>query len=92
MYTVTLVAQKGGTGKTTLAINLAVAAEAIGPRTALVDLDPQMRKGDGNGATCRAVPMGSGGLGGSSDEIPQHRQVAKSRQGLSFNRWGAVAS
>ena len=41
MYTVTLIAQKGGTGKTTLAINPAVAAEAVGLRTALVDLDLQ---------------------------------------------------
>ena len=41
MYTVALIAQKGGTGKTTLAINLAVAAEAAGQRTALVDLGPQ---------------------------------------------------
>ena len=32
MYTVTLIAQKGGTSKTTLAINLAVAAEAVGLR------------------------------------------------------------
>ena len=41
MYTLTLIAQKGGTGKTTLAINLSVAAEAAGWRAALVDLDPQ---------------------------------------------------
>ncbi|MCH4894989.1 AAA family ATPase [Sphingomonas sp. SFZ2018-12] len=37
----TLAAQKGGVGKTTLAVNLAVAAQAAGIRTALFDLDPQ---------------------------------------------------
>ncbi len=41
MYTITLIAQKGGTGKTTLAINLSVAAELAGWRTAILDLDPQ---------------------------------------------------
>ena len=41
MYTVTLITQQGGTGKTMLAINLALAAEALGLRTALVDLGPQ---------------------------------------------------
>ncbi len=41
MYTLTLIAQKGGTGKTTLAINLSVASEAAGWLPASVDLDPQ---------------------------------------------------
>ncbi len=41
MHVITLVAQKGGSGKTTLAINLAIAAEMAGHRVALIDLDPQ---------------------------------------------------
>lgn len=41
MHIITLAAQKGGVGKTTLAVNLAVAAQAAGIRTALFDLDPQ---------------------------------------------------
>lgn len=41
MYTLTLIAQKGGTGKTTLAINLSVAAGMAGWRAAILDLDPQ---------------------------------------------------
>lgn len=36
-----LLAQKGGAGKTTLALHLAVAAQQTGLRTVLVDLDPQ---------------------------------------------------
>ena len=41
MKTVALIAQKGGVGKTTLAVNIAVTAERSGVRTALFDLDPQ---------------------------------------------------
>ena len=41
MHVITLVAQKGGTGKTTLAINLAVAAELADLRTVIIDMDPQ---------------------------------------------------
>ena len=43
MYTLTLLAQKGGTGKTTLAINLAVVAETEARRAVPFDPVPQAR-------------------------------------------------
>ena len=36
-----IISQKGGTGKTTLALNLAVASEAAGYPAVIIDLDPQ---------------------------------------------------
>lgn len=41
MKTIAIISQKGGTGKTTLALNLAIAAESRGYSTAIIDLDPQ---------------------------------------------------
>lgn len=41
MKTLAIVSRKGGAGKTTIAVHLAVAAEAYGIATAIFDLDPQ---------------------------------------------------
>lgn len=55
MRTIAVVARKGGSGKTTVAVHLALAAHLGGRRSVLVDLDPQhsaiealrMRRGSG---------------------------------------------
>lgn len=41
MQTLAIISRKGGTGKSTLAIHLAVEAEKHGHTTAIIDLDPQ---------------------------------------------------
>ena len=46
MQTLALLARKGGTGKTTIAIHLAVAAVRAGRRVLLLDTDPRHSAGD----------------------------------------------
>lgn len=41
MRTIAIISQKGGAGKTTLALHIAVAAELAGYSTVLLDMDPQ---------------------------------------------------
>src|SRR5262245_18838437 len=46
MRTLSLLAQKGGAGKTTLAVHLALLAESLGHRVAIIDTDPQKSAAD----------------------------------------------
>ena len=46
MKVLALLSQKGGAGKTTLAVHLAVHAHLSGERVALIDIDPQRSAGD----------------------------------------------
>ena len=48
------ISQKGGSGKTTLSVNLAALAATNGVPVAIVDLDPQARRRHG---ALRAEPM-----------------------------------
>jgi len=41
MHTIAIVSQKGGAGKTTLAVHLATASSILNKNTAIIDLDPQ---------------------------------------------------
>lgn len=58
MKTIAIVSRKGGAGKTTLAVHLAVAASIKGKETAIIDLDPQASAagwGDSRAASTPAV-------------------------------------
>lgn len=57
MQVLTLFSQKGGSGKTTLAVHLGVAALADGQRVAIVDADPQGSACAWAGARKEAAPV-----------------------------------
>lgn len=60
MKVIAILSEKGGAGKTTLAVHLAVAAQMAGLETAIIDLDPQASAadwGDRRGTAPEAVAI-----------------------------------
>ena len=58
MDVIAVIVQKGGTGKTTLTLALAVAAQLAGKVTAIVDLDPQSTASNWSGRRETESPRG----------------------------------
>jgi chromosome partitioning protein len=74
MHTIAILSLKGGTGKTTLTLHLAVAAERAGQRAVVIDLDPQASaagwKDSRPGETPVVVPV-------PSSRLPQALEAAR---------------
>ena len=80
MNTLAVLSRKGGTGKTTLTVNLAIAAERAGHNVAIVDLDSQASAsewGDWREADTPAV------ISVHSARLPQELHKLK-QQGITF--------
>ena len=57
MKTIAILSQKGGAGKTTLAINLSVAAISAKKQAAIIDLDPQASSANWHDARDQETPV-----------------------------------
>src|ERR1700689_5230726 len=85
MWTIAFLTQKGGTGKTTLAASLAVAAAEAGEKVITLDLDPQgslARWGDPRAAAqapnkFRAEPL-------EREPLPRLRAILDGLAGVGF--------
>jgi chromosome partitioning protein len=82
MHTVAIISQKGGAGKTTLAVHLAVEAERSGLATAIIDLDPQASATGWGDSRSQEVPAV---VSAQSARLGQVLQTAKhNRAGLAI--------
>jgi chromosome partitioning protein len=57
MYIVSMLSQKGGTGKTTLSLHLAVASEKAEKRAVVIDLDPQASSAEWKDSRASDTPV-----------------------------------
>src|SRR3954471_16099139 len=98
MKIISVVCQKGGAGKTTIATNLAVLAERAGYPTVLFDLDPQAtaaKLGDKlDGTPPDVVAAQAGRLGRTRLALHRHRATRNSSrpQLAKVILWGLVTA
>jgi len=78
MRTVAIVTQKGGAGKTTLTLHLAVAAVAAGHNTAIIDLDPQASSAEWGDRREADLPVV---ISAHSSRLPQEMERIRSNGG-----------
>lgn len=77
MQTIAIISQKGGAGKTTVSINLAVAAEAKGLKTAIFDLDPQASAVSWANKRIKDVPVV---VAAKADQLPDLLEQAAAQE------------
>jgi chromosome partitioning protein len=75
MKTLAVLSHKGGAGKTTLTLNLAVAAEQSGKSCMVIDLDPQASAAGGKDLRHQEVPVV---ISAQATRLPQVLEIGRS--------------
>lgn len=76
MKTIAVISQKGGSGKTTISLNLAIAATAKGKNTVVIDIDPQQSATRWARIRSRTAPLIIAGHGPNLPDL-----VARAKEG-----------